>query len=276
MGLFTPTLRTHAQEMAEPYNYPEHRDIVLPLIKERYRWLPNNYSLAMVNALYGTPFVTTIEYYYPELGATAGNITDQYLWGGDVMVAPVLEKGATSRKVTFPGKERWYDLNNPTATYCDTTVIYPAPLSVLPHFVKEGTMIPTAEYPMTSTADYRNDTFTLNFYPVAGDSYLSVFINDDTKTPSTSDKYSVSGFTMRLSTEDPENTTLALAELYPDKESMPYHLTFRIYDIDRKPKAVRDSSGKKIKFSYDKSTRSVSFAGDYTPSKTPVVYTINR
>ena len=40
LGLFSPVLRTHATRAAEPYKYPEQQHILLPLIKERYRWLP--------------------------------------------------------------------------------------------------------------------------------------------------------------------------------------------------------------------------------------------
>lgn len=275
LGLFTPTLRTHAQEMAEPYNYPEQRDIVLPLIKERYRWLPNNYSMSISNALYGIPMVTTLDYYYPELKEAAGKITDQYLWGGDVMVAPVLEKGATSRKVTFPGELRWYDLNNPSVTYRDTTVVYPAPLAVLPHFVKEGTMIPMADYPMQSTADYRNDTFTLNLFPVAEGDFISYIMTDDTTTPSTSPDYTLYSVALRC-TSDADNVKIDMVQYSEATTGRPYHLTFKVHDIDRKPKAVRDAAGKKLKFTYDKATRSVTFTCDYTPGPTPVTYTINR
>ncbi len=50
LGTFSPILRTHAQATAEPYNYPDQQHIILPLIKERYRWLPYNYTLAYENA----------------------------------------------------------------------------------------------------------------------------------------------------------------------------------------------------------------------------------
>ena len=35
-------------------------------------------------------------------------ITDAFTVGGAVMIAPVLEEGATSRSVYFPGKQPWY------------------------------------------------------------------------------------------------------------------------------------------------------------------------
>lgn len=55
LGLFSPILRTHAQQFAEPYHYPDQKDIILPLIKERYRWLPYNYTMAWENASKGYP-----------------------------------------------------------------------------------------------------------------------------------------------------------------------------------------------------------------------------
>ena len=46
LGLFSPVLRTHAQQYAEPYHYPQYEAELLAIVKERYRYLPYNYTLA--------------------------------------------------------------------------------------------------------------------------------------------------------------------------------------------------------------------------------------
>jgi len=58
--------------------------------------------LAMVKsaAQSGEPLVRHLEYMYPHQGYT--QIKDQFLLGDDILVAPVLEKGARSRKIVFP------------------------------------------------------------------------------------------------------------------------------------------------------------------------------
>lgn len=167
LGTFSPMLRTHAQYKAEPYHYPEYQDIILNLIKERYRWLPYNYTLAYENAAFGYPLVRPLNFY--EAGINKYDlIDDEYLWGSEVLVAPVMVKGATERSVTFP-QGTWIDMANPKQHYSGgSTITYPAPLDVLPLFVKGGAFIPMADYKMESTADYNPAKLTVNYYPVEG------------------------------------------------------------------------------------------------------------
>lgn len=78
----------------------------------------------------GEPIVRSMEYCYPDKGYE--KINDQFLLGENVLVCPVLEKGAVMRKITLP-QGKW--------KYCDGTVYVglqtvevPAPISILPYF----------------------------------------------------------------------------------------------------------------------------------------------
>ncbi len=184
LGTFSPVLRTHSQRSAEPYCYPDHQDIILPLIKERYRWLPYNYTLAWENASQGLPLVRPLNFYTPGSNIN-DDITDQYLWGRDVLVAPVITRGATSRSIVFPADgSDWVDLSDPTKVYHsgDTIASYPAPLGVLPMFARAGAFIPTADYDMANTGDYRTDRYTVNYYPTNGKSTYTLY-EDDLASP---------------------------------------------------------------------------------------------
>lgn len=61
-----------------------------------------------------------------------------FLLGEDVIVMPVIEEGATTRKIYIP-KGRWVDGNNgdiydgPASIEC-----YRAPIEILPLFIREG------------------------------------------------------------------------------------------------------------------------------------------
>ncbi len=166
LGTFSPMLRTHAQYKAEPYHYPEYQDLILALIKERYRWLPYNYTLAYENAAFGYPLVRPLN--FTEGGNSYDAIDDEFLWGSEVLIAPVMTQGATERSVTFP-QGTWIDMRNPKQTYAGgSTIAYPAPLEVLPMFAKAGAFIPMADYKMESTADYNPAKLTVNYYPVEG------------------------------------------------------------------------------------------------------------
>lgn len=195
LGTFSPVLRTHAQSTAEPYKYPDQQSIILPLIKERYRWLPYNYTLAYENASQGLPLVRPLNFYTP--GSTKyDNLTDEYLWGRDVLVAPVLTQGATEREIVFPDG-LWVDYNNPTAIYhSGDTISYPTPLEVLPLFIRAGAFIPLADYSMENTGDYRTDRYTVNYYPYLGKSEFTMYEDDRTSTTSLkNNEYSLVTFT---------------------------------------------------------------------------------
>ena len=181
LGTFSPILRTHSTVDAEPFKYPEQAYIIEPLIKERYRWLPYNYTLAYENASMGLPLVRPVNFYSGS-GAPAGR-QDEYLWGRDVLIAPVLEQGATSRDVTFP-EGTWIDWSNPEKTYQGgTTVTYPAPLETLPMFVRAGAFIPLADYKMDNTGDYRSDRLLVKYFPLEGVASSFTMFDDDRTSP---------------------------------------------------------------------------------------------
>jgi alpha-glucosidase len=58
------------------------------------------FALAKRAAASGEPIVRSLEYQYPNQGY--GAITDQFLLGEEILVAPVLQKGAVERDVVFP------------------------------------------------------------------------------------------------------------------------------------------------------------------------------
>lgn len=184
LGTFSPILRTHAQKFAEPYLYPEQEDIILPLIRERYRWLPYNYTLAYENAAKGTPLVRPIGMYASQPERYA-DVEDEYLWGRDVLIAPVMEAGATSRSVHLP-EGIWINANSPAdgAIAGDTTLTVSAPLAVLPMFVRAGAIIPKADYPMENTLGYNPSHISVDYYPAEGveQSTFTMFDDDRTST----------------------------------------------------------------------------------------------
>ena len=179
LGLFSPVLRTHAQGIAEPYHYTEFGDLPLRIIRERYRWLPYNYTLAYENASQGIPLVRPLGFYASDNYFNRfDNISDEYLWGHDVLVAPVMKQGATSRDITFP-QGTWVDINNPAQRYeAYTTITYPAPLKVLPLFARAGAFIPQANYKMDNVGDYNPSKLDIVYYPSDEFSTYTLFEDD--------------------------------------------------------------------------------------------------
>jgi alpha-glucosidase (family GH31 glycosyl hydrolase) len=89
-------------------------------------------ALARESARTGEPIVRALEYEYP--GRGYAGITDQYLLGPSILVAPVQEKGATRRVIEFPPGVWKGDDRSTVSGPCRVEVA--APLSRLPWYRK--------------------------------------------------------------------------------------------------------------------------------------------
>lgn len=249
LGLFSPVLRTHSQEFAEPFHYASQKNIILPLVKARYEWLPYNYTLAYENSTAGMPLVRPVGMYtsHPE---RYSDIEDEYLWGRDVLVAPVMTPGAKERTVRLP-EGIWVNYNDPSQTYAgDTTVTVDAPLEILPMFVRGGAIIPKARYAMENTGDYRTDNYTIEYYPAegCGKTDFSIF-EDDLTTPGTPDRMSA---LLRLTADNTSDSITLTAETDGGYAGMTltHHLTFEIHNVDRPANVTARSGNRTVKASY--------------------------
>lgn len=238
MGTFTPMLRTHAQLKPEPYNYPEVEDISRRFIKMRYEWLPYNYTLAFENAQKGLPLARPLNFNGKNTDKKYTSLSDEYLWGNDVLVAPVMKKGARSRSVLFPDGE-WIDWNNPALKYKGgTKATVRAPLGTLPLFVRAGAFIPQFTKEIENTTQYDPSTLTVRYFPSAEESSYTLYDDDRTSRMSLSDgAYRLINFTGR---RDGRNIDVAIKTTGKEYAGMSpvINFTFEIVGVKTAPKSV--------------------------------------
>lgn len=167
MATFSPMMRTHSTDRPEPY-LPEYSDVfeaVKKYLHLRYSYLPYTYTLAYENATKGTPLARPLNFHDVD-GATPSpaGCRDQYLWGRDIMVAPVVTLNTFKRSVTFP-QGNWVDLNDLTKVYAGgSTVEYDVPLEKLPYFGRVGSFIPQfSQTAYTSTSEIDNTRLTVTY-----------------------------------------------------------------------------------------------------------------
>ena len=96
------------------------QETILPLLKD----LLSNASKT------GEPIIRHMAYEFP--GEGLEKIMDQYMFGSEHLIAPVLEKGATSRTINFP-KGLWHDEDGKMYVGGKTYTIE-APLNRLPYY----------------------------------------------------------------------------------------------------------------------------------------------
>jgi alpha-glucosidase (family GH31 glycosyl hydrolase) len=91
-------------------------------------------ALARESAKTGEPLVRSMEYAYPHAGYV--DVDDQFLLGPDVLVAPVVEKGARKRRLVVPAG-RWQG-DDGSLVQGPTAVEVFAPLDRLPWYRRVG------------------------------------------------------------------------------------------------------------------------------------------
>ena len=110
----------------------EHLHAVKGAVDTRKKFTPMVMALAAEAAKTGEPIVRTMEYVFPNQGFS--EINDQFLLGDELLIAPVLGKGATQRAVILP-KGKWTDANG-KKWKGGRTIDVAVTLETLPWFMK--------------------------------------------------------------------------------------------------------------------------------------------
>jgi alpha-D-xyloside xylohydrolase len=92
----------------------------------------------------GMPLMRALVFAYPE-DASLTDTWNEYLYGTELLVAPVTTAGATRRDVYLP-EGQWLDYNDKSHVYeGKKTVDAAAPLGTVPLFVREGAIVPRGD-----------------------------------------------------------------------------------------------------------------------------------
>jgi alpha-glucosidase/alpha-D-xyloside xylohydrolase len=106
----------------------------------RYQLIPYTYTLAAEARETGLPLMRSLWLHYPQDEKSRG-LGDQFLWGRDLLVAPVYRKGATTRDVYLPPGE-WVDWWTNAKQVGGQTVTRDVDLSIMPIYARTGAIIP--------------------------------------------------------------------------------------------------------------------------------------
>jgi len=135
---------------------------------------PYLYAAAHTAHLTGMPIVRHLFLAYPQDPRVYG-LDDEYLLGPDLLVAPVIVHGATSKRVYLPAGT-WIDYWSGAQYNGGRMVTVAAPLDRIPIFVRGGALLPTLADPGDTLAPATDpavrragDDLALRLYPGGGE-----------------------------------------------------------------------------------------------------------
>ncbi|MBE6873649.1 MAG: DUF5110 domain-containing protein [Ruminococcus albus] len=172
---FCPVTRVHHAGQSSPFVFGDMlTNDIAHYVRLRYRLLPYIYSYAHRTHLTGEPLMRALVFDYTD-DENVLDIKDEFLFGKEMLVAPVTEERATDRKVYFPEGE-WYDLNYGYRYEGGKSYTVYAPQNRIPVFIKAGAVIPMAQQ-VYNTKDLDRDKINLVIYP-KGHSEFRLYADD--------------------------------------------------------------------------------------------------
>ena len=121
-------------------NNPAIEPVARKYAELRYRLLPYTYTLAWEARANGLPLMRSLWLHYPG-DARSRATADEFLWGRDLLIAPVYRRGATTRDVYLPPGD-WYDWWTDARTSGGRSVTREVDLATMPIFVRAGAIVP--------------------------------------------------------------------------------------------------------------------------------------
>lgn len=185
---FSPIMQYHSEksnpgvsEARTPWNVQARTgdSTVVPKFKKfantRMNLIPYLYTEAKNASTTGLPIMQAMSIAYGN-DSTAAAQDQQYMFGRQLLVAPITTQGATSKSVYLPAGE-WYDFWNGGRAQGAGTKVYNAGTETIPVFAKAGAIVPlnlNADYELggtigNSVTTYPNLTFRV--YPSGTTSY---------------------------------------------------------------------------------------------------------
>lgn len=263
-AVFTPIFRPHGTALYDvdknAFSYPSeaalmhepYKSIAKEAIDLRYRLLPYNYNLAYEQTKNGSPLMAPLYYYFPT-DTVALKVEDEYMWGKNILVAPVLEKGIKARKIYLPqgawfsnagkyffSRGEWYDVDvNPSS---------------IPFFFKAGSFTPMLATKVlnTSKADAKNIAmqYVVNSTPTE----YELFNDDGNNKKSLEEgKYSIVKFSSTGLRSNTLSINIAPVKLQATDSSLLYKMILLLNDkpsnvmLNNKKVEVKDAGMSELK-----------------------------
>ena len=238
-GAFCTIMRSHGSATDRAiYQYGKegesYYDVINRYIHLRYALLPYIYSTARKVHADDYSFMRAMGIAFPTDAATH-ELKDQFMFGRDLLVAPVVQEQATKRSVYLPKDEqiangksvnrKWLDLWTGESFEGGQKVSKEVSLAVMPLYVRQGTILPWG--PDVQYSEASNwDNLEIRIYPGA-DGQFTLYEDERDNY-----NYEDGRFTEIPFSWDDATQTLTIGKRSGEFEGMLQNRTFRIVLVD--------------------------------------------
>ncbi len=239
VGVFSPFMRSHSDSTSpskEPWSFGYANEVINKRsIELRYELLPYIYNVMEQAAETGVPALRPLFLEFPGDKNVTGT-DDEFLFGSDLLVAPVLHEGVIQRDVYLPEGD-WYDYWTGKQYTGGQTIQVPVALTSIPMFVRNGGFI--FRQPVVQSTDEMPGN-ALKVLIVPAKTSESVLYEDDGKTLG----YRNGDFMKRQfrQTQDEKRTTIEISAPEGSYRPAKRDLILELW-MDDKPKKVSFETG---------------------------------
>ncbi len=181
-GIFSPIVRTHSTKSTtierRIWKYADTFEMMRDALHFRYALAPYIYTASREAYDSGISICRPMYYDYPEK-QKAYDFKSQYMFGDEMLVAPITEEASTlsglaAQKIWLPEGE-WYEWYSGTGVKGGAVVERTYALDEVPLFIKSGAVIPM--YPQRNNLQQQIDTLVLTLIP-GGNGETRVYEDD--------------------------------------------------------------------------------------------------
>ncbi|MCI3241709.1 TIM-barrel domain-containing protein [Streptomyces spinosisporus] len=240
LGTFQPIDRLHSNHSDRlPWQYgADAQKSAEKFLRLREALVPYTYTLAQQANTTGTPIVRPLYLQYPEEEAAYTKADDEYLYGPDMLVAPVTEPGTSATTSVWFPPGQWTDYftgRTYTAPAGGATHDVTTTLDTMPVFVRAGGIVTTRSDNVASDAKSPLDKVTVTVAPGASGTF-SLYEDDGVSSHT-------SGRTATTRIRYTEHKDTHLLQIAPTKGSFRGQVNRRTWTVsflgvDQAPKQV--------------------------------------
>ncbi|MBR3273816.1 MAG: alpha-xylosidase [Clostridia bacterium] len=259
-GVLSPIMRLHACNSVflskEPWAYPEpYCSIMKRWLRFRHALLPWLYTKNVEGSQRGLPILYPVYYDWPDDYAAYDAQRDEYLFGGELLVAPVTspaeDTGLAHARAWLPPEAQWIDFTTGHRYPGGQALRAYRSLSEVPIFVRPGTVIPMDGADMIPNGGPLPET--LLFRAFAGASGGCHVVEDNGKAQGNPDCRSAE---TRFAMDVRESMTVMISPPLGDRTIIPENRRY-VVELVGVENRLPDEATCALESSYDERTRTL-------------------